>query len=56
MVSRIELLGTTTRVECRVAGDIILRLALLDLPPSAIVPGASVSLAYDPDRVAVFPA
>jgi len=56
VVGRIELLGATTRVECRIAGDIMLRLALLDLPPSAIAPGASVSLAYDPDRVAVFPA
>jgi len=56
VVGRIELLGATTRIECRVAGDIMLRLALLDLPPSSIVPGADVSLAYDPDRVVVFPA
>jgi len=56
VVGRIELLGATTRVECLAAGKVALRLALLDLPPGSIVPGARVALAYDPDRVAVFPA
>jgi len=56
VVGRIELLGATTRVECVAAGDVTLRLVFLDLVPGAVVPGASVALTYDPDRVAVFPA
>jgi ABC-type Fe3+/spermidine/putrescine transport system ATPase subunit len=56
VVGRVELLGTTTRVECLAAGGVALRLALLDLPPETIVPGAKLALAYDPGRIAVFPA
>jgi ABC-type Fe3+/spermidine/putrescine transport system ATPase subunit len=56
VVGRVELLGATTRVECLAASSVALRLALLDLPPETIVPGAEIALAYDPDRVAVFPA
>ena len=56
VISRIELLGATTRVECIAAGDLALRLAFIDLLPSAITPGATIALAYDPDRIAVFPA
>jgi len=55
VVGRVELLGATTRVECLAAGKVMLRLALLDLPPESIVPGAKLALTYDPDRVAVFP-
>jgi ABC-type Fe3+/spermidine/putrescine transport system ATPase subunit len=56
VIARIELLGALTRIEFVTAGDLALRLALLDLPPESVVPGASVTLAYDPARVAVFPA
>jgi iron(III) transport system ATP-binding protein len=56
VVGRIELLGATTRVDCVAAGEVALRLAFIDLLPSAVAPGAAVALTYDPERVAVFPA
>jgi len=56
VVQGIELLGATTRVECVAAGDVVLRVAFMDQLPGAVVPGAAVALAYDPERIAVFPA
>ncbi len=52
-VRQVEFLGAITRVDLQ-AGEIPLRLALLDQPPEAATPGRTVTLAYDPARVAVF--
>ena len=55
-VKRVELLGALTRVELATKDGMLLRLAMLDLPPEPVTPGRVVALAYDPARVAVFAA
>ena len=55
-VKRVELLGALTRVELATKDGMLLRLAMLDLPPEPVAPGRTVALAYDPARVAVFAA
>jgi iron(III) transport system ATP-binding protein len=52
-VRQVEFLGALTRLDLA-AGEIPLRLALLDQPPEAATPGRAATLAYDPARVAVF--
>jgi len=54
VVGRVELLGALTRIELVAAGDVALRLAMLDLPPEPVAPGRRVALAYDPARVTLF--
>ncbi|HTZ76716.1 MAG TPA: ABC transporter ATP-binding protein [Stellaceae bacterium] len=52
-VRMVEFLGALTRVDLA-AGDVPLKLALLDQPGEAAAPGRAITLAYDPARVAVF--
>jgi ABC-type Fe3+/spermidine/putrescine transport system ATPase subunit len=52
-VARVEFLGTLTRVETRLAGGTMLRVALLDQPLDALTAGRMLRLGYDPRRVNV---
>jgi iron(III) transport system ATP-binding protein/putative spermidine/putrescine transport system ATP-binding protein len=52
-VARVEFLGTLTRVEARLAGGTMLRIALLDQPLDALAAGRMLRLGYDPRRVNV---
>ena len=53
-ISRVELLGALTRIETLLADGAMLRVALLDQPIDALVPGSALTLAYDPRRVTEF--
>jgi ABC-type Fe3+/spermidine/putrescine transport system ATPase subunit len=53
-IARIEFLGALTRWDLELPGGTPLRLATLDLPEGAEI-GATLRLAYDPARIAVFP-
>ena len=52
-VARVEFLGTLTRIEARLAGETMLRVALLDQPLETLAAGRTLRLAYDPRRVNV---
>jgi iron(III) transport system ATP-binding protein len=54
MLARIEFLGALTRLEARLAGGGLLRVALLDRGVEALLPGAELRLAYDPRRLVAF--
>ncbi|MGH8665521.1 MAG: TOBE domain-containing protein, partial [Burkholderiales bacterium] len=52
-VARVEFLGTLTRIEARLPGETMLRVALLDQPLETLATGRMLRLAYDPRRVNV---
>ena len=53
-LARAEFLGALTRLEARLAGGALLRVALLDRGVQALEPGAELRLAYDPRRLVAF--
>ncbi len=55
-VVRIELLGALTRIDLVAAGELPLKLAMLDLPPDAAAAGRAITIAYDPARITAFAA
>jgi ABC-type Fe3+/spermidine/putrescine transport system ATPase subunit len=50
-VARVEFLGALTRLEARIAGGLMLRVAVLDQPLEMLTVGRMLTLAYDPRRV-----
>ncbi len=54
-VARIEMLGALTRLDVTLANGAVLRMATLDQPHQALAEGASVALAYDPQRLVILP-
>ena len=48
-----EFLGPVTRIDLRLPGDALLRMAMLEPPPAALA-DQNVTVAYDPARVTVF--
>ena len=53
-LARAEFLGSLTRLEARLAGGVLLRVALLDRGVQLLEPGAELRLAYDPRRLVAF--
>ena len=49
------MLGPLTRLDVTLANGTALRMATLDQPHHAMADGASVSLAYDPQRLVILP-
>jgi len=54
-VTQLEMLGPLTRLDLRLADGTPLRMATLDTPNHVLVPGATVSLAFDTLRLTVVP-
>jgi len=52
-VARVEFLGPVTRIDLRLPGDALLRMAMLEPPPAALA-DQNVTVAYAPARVTVF--
>jgi hypothetical protein len=53
VVESVEMLGPITRLDARLAGGVILRMATLDTPQRSVLPGQAVMFAYDPARLTV---
>ncbi|MFI5000451.1 MAG: ABC transporter ATP-binding protein [Reyranellales bacterium] len=53
LVARVEILGPLTRLDVRLAGGTVLKMATLDEPQRQLVVGAEVTLAFDSARLTV---